>query len=121
MHGPENNTEPYSRAIVYYDRMLPRQLETTGSIVAVSGLRKKPTSLPSPAPPTDFFSMAVIVLEVVALVFQGIEFLVFNLPAGTPAAHNFFDCVGCQFKLDFCKLETGLGEIGNLGSNAAGV
>ena len=24
-------------------------------------------------------------------------------------------------KLDFCKLETGLGEIGNLGSNAAGV
>ena len=38
-------------------------------------------------------------LEVVALAFQGIECLVFNLPAGTPAAHNFFDCVGCQFKV----------------------
>jgi len=26
-----------------------------------------------------------------------------------------------ELLLDFCKLETGLGEIGNLGSNAAGV
>ena len=50
MHRPENNTEPYSRAIVYCNRMLPRQPETTGSIIAVYGLRKKPTSLPEVDP-----------------------------------------------------------------------
>ena len=99
MHGPENNTEPYSRVIVYYDRMLSRQLETTDSIFAVSGLPKKPTSSPSPAPPTDFFCRGCNCARSGSLGFLGIECLVFNLPTGTAAAHSFFDCIDCQFKV----------------------
>ena len=99
MHRPENNTLPYFRAILYYNGVLPRQFETTGSIVVVSGLPKKSTSSPSPAPPRDFSCRGRNMFEVVALVFQGIECLDFNLPAGTPTAHYFFACVGCQSKV----------------------
>ena len=89
MHRPENNTEPYSRAIFYYNRMLPGQLETTGSIVVVPGLPKKSQQHHHRQHHRQIFlAVAVIVFKVVALVFKGIECFVFNLPAGTPAAHQ---------------------------------
>ncbi|RLS40019.1 MAG: hypothetical protein DWH82_04155 [Planctomycetota bacterium] len=52
-----------------------------------------------------FLAVAVIVFEVISLVFHGIECLVFNPPAGTPATHDFFDYVGCQCKFgDLAKI-----------------
>jgi len=42
------------------------------------------------------FSVAVVVFEVVALVFERVEGFVFNFPAGAASSHEGIDGVGSQ-------------------------
>ena len=45
------------------------------------------------------FSMSVIVLDMISLIFQSVEGLVFNFPSGTAGLDQFYDIFCCDLKI----------------------